>query len=353
MGEEVEAAGWSTGEIKEDGVPNNETPSPPVRAKGADLTGIFKQMDVRESVVPAKGASDSVSGSSLRGGATDLFRTTDLGRTASDPGFTQIFQSLGQPLGPSPGKTSGAGGSLSRPSQEVNAQQASGGTAMPMESPQAPAASSAGDFTRMFARLDGSGAKGGGSFETPYQELQAATPTAQPQPLGGGFTQLLRTLSSECSAALPIGGALPAGEYVTQPVTEGPGEFTRIISRSALRDASQREVQKESQTPGEPEVQTSVPAPVPPASGQRALPPGKPLQNLASQRQAISSLVGAGSASPLQQIASGVSSTPVFPVAETQRGGRLQEYVPWLLISNLFAMLVLILLVSLLLVHHH
>ena len=336
MGEENATAEGQTGEGTRHGVANHKTPSPPDVTKGADLTGIFKQMDMREP----------------RGGATDLFRTAEVGRAAADPGFTQIFQSLGQSRGPSVGQ---AGGQAPAASDSAATQisgllpaSAPGGAPMSAESHRAPAGVDAGEFTQMFERLDGPGAKSREGFGATYQDLQELRPGAQRQPMSGGFTQLLRTLSTESSAALPDGS-------VVQPAPGGPGEFTRIISRSALRDASQRESQREARTQSDSEVETSVPASGQPVSEQPPRPPVIPLQQVLSQGQAITALAsrGVGVGSHPQPIVSGVSSAPVSSIAETTRGGRLQEYVPLLLIANLFAMLVLILLVSVLLVHHH
>ncbi len=289
---------------------------------GADLIGIFKQVNVREA--SASPLEDRFRTSNKQAGtATDIFSTTTPESVGVEPGFTQIFDSLSESkvldqdrLAPSPR----AQDPLPSWSELTSS-----------KSRQSPHSDGAGDFTKLFDRLDTHGKEDAVSLQANYHEVPPLPPEPKP---GSGFTQLLRTLSSENDS--PADTGRENGSITVQPAPEAPGEFTRILSRSALRALSQRGTQNDTPKPDRSEPEEHIHLP-------RSLTHNLPINTSPSNF--------AGLRDPQ------VSSAPEPPFANAgvnlQRGGKLQEFVPLLLIANLFAMLVVILLVAIALFSHH
>ena len=268
----------------------------------SDLSGIFRQVPVGRNSQPRQPEKNP--------------------QPADEPGFTQMFQSLQD------------GGSASS-----NARVEQGGQArVPEAAREDPvsewSADPPGEFTRMFRPLRADARAQEFHVSSPYRERASHTRA----PTDGGFTQLLRTLSTEEAAGLPSERA-PLQE--AKPVPGEPGEFTRIVSRSAMREASLRE---QEQHAAEPQPQPAASA-VPSAFTAAALP--------------LSSLEGeaAGAqrfATPhiLQQPAAPAVPPAARAVPKSTAAGRLQQYVPLLLIANLFLTAIALILQAVALARH-
>lgn len=286
----------------------SEQASASPRTHGADLTGVFKQVTVPDS--QRKSASQP-------GGATDLFGTVPAQPAQSEQGFTQMFQSLGQKTEPIP-------------------------QAPPLQKKEVPSENAAGEFTQLFRRLDEPQKKE--SYPLPAFSAPEKTAASSPEQLGGGFTQLLRTLSKESHEELPVERPRP----IVQQTNEGPGEFTRIISRSALREAQQH-----------PQPNPEPAPPLTPQPAQVAEPQTTPPvlpQNIFANAQSFANMAPAPTpaAAPLAAMPSTLPVPPApapVPAAPQTAGGKLQEYLPLLLIGNLFLMLTVLALVVFLLFH--
>jgi hypothetical protein len=313
-----------------------------------DLTGIFKQVTIRESTQRA-GAEHSA-GVELRShppqgtGPAYAAHAEPHKRPADEEmGFTQMFQSLqgnvssephcadwNQPHRHAPGAHPAGGATFS-------AQEASAGDNWT-------SSNNPGEFTQMFQRL----------AETRHMPERSAPPSyytgpSSPEPaqMGGGFTQLLRTLSYEGTPEFPLEESAPPR---VQPTPQGQGEFTRIVSRSAMREAMLREEQQRNHSPAPQEPSASAPDP------QRTsdLP-----QQFVSAVAAMPPLPGSTPPLPPPGLPPAMASFP-FPLAPSSAqvlppsaSGRLQEYVPLLLIANLFLTLLTLIIVAVALSHQH
>ncbi len=293
---------------------------------GTDLTKIFKQVKVRET---AQSPSTPPTSNDPRD-ATEFFSPVISRRASEGEVSTQTFQSL-----------------------ETNTASSTAEPVPPMRgtqhhsSPQtaaasSPAIASSREFTRVFQRLDGERSRTADSTQRDFYDKPAP-----PRQVGGGFTQLLRTLSSEDNDQLPIYAPTP----IAQPLPEEPGEFTRIASRSALRGAADRERQERVQWTNDP-------------SDRYAHPQAAPvdLQQLVANGQHPSSMAGIGMPAsiplaPAISAATPLSAPAIAPPApqsqpQLQSGGKLQQYIPLLLIANLFALFLLMMLLFLVLLRH-
>jgi hypothetical protein len=200
-----------------------------------------------------------------------------------------------------------------------------------------------GEFTRLFQRLDHEEPTSARSAWAHMDERLSTAPSSSP--LGGGFTQLLRTLSAEAEAEVPAFPQAPA-PLLPQP-SNGPGEFTRIISGSMLREAQGRTGRPEAGTTARPE-EAQTPAPqiavnaAPPAAvpGMASAMPAAPPAMFAPQ-QLVSSPPPIAAMPPPQ-----ITAPPAPPA------NKLQLYIPLLLIANLFLMLLVLILVAFVLLHH-
>jgi hypothetical protein len=266
-----------------------------------------------------------------------------------------MFQSLAAPraLTNDAQKTAGAAGAS--PTDYEAAQRPTNGIS--------PSAQS--DFTRLFQGVDANS-----TDVTRTEESFPFRPNSTPlaQPVQGGFTQLLRTLSAEQNTDLPVGAPANLRTQEMASLASGPGEFTRIISGSMLREAQakgDRQEEPRMQPPPPQELQAGASA-----TSAAALPE----QALASHLAAPS----ASSAVPSQQgmpaaaahgLPSKMPSSPPhlpkikLPEALQHSAGqaapdaapptnKLHEYMPLLLIANLFVMVLVLILVAFFLLHH-
>jgi len=204
-----------------------------------------------------------------------------------------------------------------------------------------------GAFTQLFHRLDQESASPHLTSADTDERLHSS-PTAPPR--GGGFTQLLRTLSAETEAPPP---ASPTPVSFVPPLASGPGEFTRIISGSMLREAQGRmsvPVQAQASRAVPDNESAGVPAggaaPVTPVMPSPMVPTPQPLMPPPLPSIAASPMIASPSL-PLQ-----APPTPT-PGSQTQApvGGKLQSYIPLLLIANFFLMLLILILVVFVLLH--
>ncbi|MGI8773226.1 MAG: hypothetical protein ACR2JE_17525 [Acidobacteriaceae bacterium] len=205
---------------------------------------------------------------------------------------------------------------------------------------------SAGGFTQLFRSLDER--EGAPKANAP---LDARSPAASPvrQQAGEGldakpgeFTRLMQSLSKESSGDAPAGEKpltgvrpVPAASPSQPPAqaSTGPGDFTRIISSSMLREeAVMREEAANAPKPARPTAERPpAPPPVPPPSIPR--PP--------------SFAFGAPPAG-----AAPTPAAPQVPMPAPPSQSKLQAYLPVLLVINAFVLAVLILLVLFALRHH-
>ncbi|MGA7316821.1 MAG: hypothetical protein WBX22_22945 [Silvibacterium sp.] len=188
------------------------------------------------------------------------------------------------------------------------------------------------------------------------EPLMPPTPQspAAPNPAAGGFTRLLQTLSAEPAprqapqppvTQAPLAQPFPAPPMQQPPLAApsagGPGEFTRIISGSALRD-----------------LQGQGAAPVPPAAaappGRPGLPPMQfPPPPVFPQAQ-MPQMPHAAAPPPMPQFqpaAFPFPQPPALPPAPAPAQSKLQQYLPLILILNIFVLLVIVLILFFVLRH--
>ncbi|WP_446743443.1 hypothetical protein [Silvibacterium acidisoli] len=263
--------------------------------------------EVAKRIMPARPSDSAPSQSDMSG----IFRQVPVGRTLNDEqrqkhqkavddrGFTQFFQ-------PAQDGRSGSEVSNERGEEEVAWNQVPG----------------PGDFTRMFQPLPAEPKQESQSMNTPQQNARAP----RQSPMDSGFTQLLRTLSSEEPATFSSDAPVPP---LSTPPPSGPGEFTRIISRSAIREASMRE-------PLRP-VEENLPAQ--PRAVDTPSQSAAPLQGL-PQPQTY--------AQPLPP------ATPVTVPKQSTGSGedKMQRYVHVLVTANLLLTAMVLILVTVLLARH-
>jgi hypothetical protein len=161
-------------------------------------------------------------------------------------------------------------------------------------------------------------------------------PSAAPGAAAGGFTQLLKSLSAEPAASPQAPPPPVVPQAVAPPISStGPGEFTRVISGSALRD-----LQSQGAPPAAPGAAPTArpvftPASLPPAPH---LPPAPPLPH-----------AGAAVAPPTPNFAPPPFAFPPAPApappapAPPAEPGKLQKYLPLILVVNVFVLLVIVL----------
>jgi len=325
----------------------NEAPSPPAtesavapqlsRDRHVDLTGVFRQVAIEK---PRS--------------ATSIFA----GPAPSEPqddaalGFTQIFQALSQPEATSGGGTRRNAQTLQRVSEEEKALHAEWnqgahrggiGTDRRDDMPAIAKPPAPGEFTSLFSRLENEGARPASVSE--HMQPVRPAPDATPQ-FGGGFTQLLRTLSAEEPDVLARPGA-PAPYPSTAPSPSGPGEFTRIISGSMLREAQGRstipnaniaQAERASHNGAAPSEASPTPLPAAPAS-----PPPQATPPAVTPEQLMRMQNPTPAPSPLTAAPGLAAPTPAAP--QPPAPSRLQQNMPLLLIANLFVTLVLLVVV--------
>jgi hypothetical protein len=314
--------------------------------RNKDLSDVFRRVTVPE---PARLPSSNKAGTERQrtgpvndiSAARDVFWETTGSHPNSDPGFTTMFRSLAE-------KESSVDVGKNRVNENDRPAQSSAGEqivkwdrAARADERQPPVVEGPGEFTRLFERLDQQ--KGENIVQNQPIVYQS------PAKLGvqdhrGGFTQLLRTLSSENHAELPAQVPAP----LLHSPAEGPGEFTRIISHSALREAMDREERRDAPTASEPAAPVESRPEFPAAFvAAGATPPEiqiPPMMASIPASRPIEQVVAPPVAFPL-------SSTPTPP--QPQAPGWLQQHFPLLLIANLFLMLLILLLVVYVLLRAH
>jgi hypothetical protein len=309
----------------------------------ADLTGIFHK-------VPSEQLEDLPQSSARNSGRGELDPHPATSRQAEEAaemaaGFTRIFQSLS-----SSDRGSGEdkrGPYPTEPTQRNSGQPQSSEVRSSPVSPEfhPTRAPGEGEFTRLFRNLKREGSR------TSLNEEVLSPNGAAAVSQKGGFTQLLRTLSvEEQEAALPAEEHPAASPYAAgEPVSGEPGEFTRIVSGSLLREAQGRTL---------------------PALPLRTLPASFQAAEIAVPSPAPASLAGTPPPSPVsapiltpEQVVAPpavVPAAPALPAApaagpgnriQPEPPGNLQRYVPLLLIVNLFVMVLLLIAVVVLLLH--
>ncbi|WP_158792809.1 hypothetical protein [Granulicella sp. L60] len=316
---------------------------PPRPAGQLDLTGIFRKVAVESSVQSPQTAD--APGRPAREGQN----------TEAGLGFTQIFQSLAAPR-----------------ASTNDAQKAAGAAGTSLTDHEAGprltnemSSSAQDDFTSFFERVD--------ARSTDFKRIEEGFPfrTSSP-PLAepvqdGGFTQLLRTLSAEQDTGLPRD--LPVNPRTQEMAisSSGPGEFTQIISGSILREMQARvDRQDEPRIQATPagQLQAETLASHTPVPAEQRLAPHVPAPSVSSAVAPQQWMAAASAHSPSSQVSSLLAhSSQVVPQAMSPHSGgqvapaaapptnRLQQYIPLLLIANLFAMALVLILVTVLLLH--
>lgn len=296
------------------------------QAGAVDLTGVFKQITPSQEArrVPVDSPEGQL-GQETRS-ATNLLGIVPPKPGNSEVGFTQMFRALTE-------SESSLPSSMPQPPVSVKKEE------------RATEQAGKGEFTRLFQKLDSTGES------NPQREAlpgySSAVPSAYPEVREGGFTQLLRTLSTSSEVDLPSNHAQPAFHQEAK----GPGEFTRIMSRSNVREVQQSD-SGETASNASRQTATTIPA---------ELPPPRSPQDIFSNAQ----ISPDGRGNPFASIpstdpipaAAPVSSPAHIPSApnpfEGQKTGRLQEYLPQLLLANVFLSLATLVFVICLLLRGH
>jgi hypothetical protein len=261
----------------------------------------------------------------------------------TEPGsFTSLFQAVQnrpqpEPLHPSP---------LSERPRSVPQ------TDFMVPRPAKDSVANQGGFTRLFDTLSDDKRKDGpfsnpspnATFQQPIRE--SAPPQPPPMQSGPGeFTRLLQTLADPSGPqdlpAAQAGPGFPATPPPTTPPPQqsGPGEFTRVISNAAFREAQNQSGKGTS--PSVPPSQPSFPA-VP----QKPAFPAYPAPSAQPPRPAMPS-------TPAFQ----VPTPPAFPAPQPPApapppASKLQQYLPLLVVVNIFVLLIVVLIVIFVLRRH-
>lgn len=384
--------------------PAAPVPSSPVAAgqKPGEFTQLLSTLNnpilKAQSAPPEQPAPEAQQNSTAPGSFTQMFQTLSPNKPpaqASPPtaansepaaagGFTQMFQSLSGAKEPAPQPPPPAAPVNSGPGSFTQMFSQISGPGAPQEDPlsslkpqtpaasgfqfstptlganpfgstpsPAPAASAKGGFTQLFQAL-------GKEEAAPAKEpppLMPSPPVAPAQPsAAGGFTQLLQTLNSPQSASVPQPAPQPVPQPTPTPMpSSGPGEFTRVISSSMLREA-----QGQNPGAGGPPV---VPAASQPSSGQPAfqMPQAPAFPKMPAAAPPIQQLPhlnagGGGGAAPqmphFQPPAFQFPPAPAPAQPQPPAPGKLQQYLPLILIVNVFVLIVVILIVVFALRHH-
>ena len=209
-----------------------------------------------------------------------------------------------------------------------------------------PAPPAQGGFTQLFQALGNEDAAPP-KEPPPFMPPVAATPAP---PAAGGFTQLLRTLNTEAAPPQPQSVTpqpLPPAPPAPLP-SSGPGEFTRIISGSMLREAQGQNV-----PPGSPPVMPAQQGGAQPAAFQMPQPPAFPKIPTAPPPMPQMH-VGGGSAPQMPHLQPTAFAFPPAPAppAPQPAQSKLQQYLPLILVVNVFVLIVVILIVVFALRHH-
>lgn len=323
--------------------PPNPVAASPAPAAGPGTPGSFTQMF--QTLSPS-GAPQAVPVAPV---------APPSGQSSGPGSFTQIFQTL-SPNAPSVPEPPQASPFPAPPSFPSFSEPLKPPPVAPSIQPPSPP-SNQGGFTQLFNSLSGDGPQqpmpiasspplaAPSSFGTPAP-LPGA-PVAQPMQGGGEFTRLMRSLSDPPPA--PVNGppmAPPTAQPMPQPMPQaipqsGPGEYTRIISGSAMREAG-----------GGAPLPPMAPAAAPPqqAGGGFAMPPlpMKPphLAPPAMHAPAAHPPAAAGFGMP-QPFA-----PPAPPAASAVPQGKWQKYRPLILVVNGVLLLIVVIVLVFALRHH-
>jgi len=328
--------------------PATVPPSAPGQPSGAPRTGGPNNQPV---VQPASVASDETSGSP--GAFTQMFSRpavpSDVARRDEPGTFTQMFSKpAAGPATPAPLHGSGF------PSLRTEPLRAETDFGLGGARPADPALPAQGGFTQLFQALN--------------QEEARPTPPQTPLPpsapetaaAAGGFTQLLQSLSAPPAhpqaagipqakppappvANLPAANFPAAGEAAfpprsvpSPPASSGPGEFTRVISGSAFREAQAGAVAAPPSAAAPPAATGRPVIPMPAAMPPMAAPkPPVPAPHLAPPAFAFPPPAAA----------------PPPPAASAPTQSALQKYLPLILLVNVFLLLVIVLILVFVLRH--
>jgi hypothetical protein len=315
-------------------------------------------------VPPPEPSIGSESRSSEPGGFTQMFSKPAVPAEAvrrDEPGtFTQMFSKPAAPAAP-PAAQETAFPSLRTepPPAEKDFGWAAGRAAEPPVAAQ-------GGFTQLFRALNQEEAGSAKAPEAPLPPMQVAPQTSA---AAGGFTQLLQSLSTppaqgapgvdpaagipgipQSRPAAPPAGNFPAANFSgagttspaggpapSGPMPSGPGEFTRVISGSAFREAQAGAV-------GGP---ASAPLAAP-AAGRPSFPMPAAMPPMAAPKAPTPHLAPPAFAFP-PPAAPQAGPPPPAAAAPPQSG--LQKHLPLILLVNVFLLLVIVLILVFVLRH--
>jgi hypothetical protein len=310
-----------------------------------DLTGVFRK-------VPWQQLED-LPPSSMRNSGSDMAGSWPASSAHAEEvvamaaGFTQIFQSLSR----SSGRRSGEDEKEPFPAEPMSRdlwQRQSSEVLSSLTNPEAhpTQAPSDGQFTRLFSNLQREGSRTAVNEQTLLRSGEAVVSQK------GGFTQLLRTLSADQQDAAPSAGEQPvtSSYAASEPVSSGPGEFTRVISGSLLREAQGRTIP--AAPPRMPAASSAAEITVPSPTLLHANSPGTPRQvsvPILTPEQLMTPppAVPAGPVPPAAPVV-----IPANQIQQPSPPGTLQRYVPLLLIANLFVMVLLLVAVVVVFLRH-
>ena len=325
-----ENAGW--GKAQQD---RQMTEDKVIDRHGAtDTTGGFREVAVENKSHNSEPPANSLSPGGFSDGAGRSHSNQDdttLALAGGDVSFTQLFQSMSAKQAAEP----------QQPQEETEAswkdavsdKQQKGSSVSDFST----GSSSPGEFTAMFQSIRESSPvfdEGGSSSYTGNSR------SPEPNAIGGGFTRLLRSLSDDDVSASPFEMTPGAAE---KPAPHEPGEFTQIVSRSVMREALLRE----QQTPAAPETPAA-------SSRQGEIPQvdsaGRQNSSAAAPPLAMPMPSGPG----LQFLETTVPSSAIsHPARQGASVGRLQEYLPLLVMMNLAVSLFTLALVAITLLRRH
>jgi len=291
--------------------------------KPVDLTGVFRMVPAADTDYPMSNKSQKEEPQpNLASLPTSPFSQQTQPSDQTE-GFTKIFRSLSA-------SAAVADSSMVRGSESPTPAE------MPREASEPIAmfvSSSPGAKSTDFPEYR----EGDGSWGEPRYKREQPSGNGAPQ-MGGGFTQLLRTLSKDLDEPLPQPAMQEPAARSARDLS-GPGEFTRIISGSLLREAQGR-----------------TPTPVPQAPAEREIPVQEVSASAAISEALLAKAANVASSQPMaspQNLSSQylppppTASQPGIPSAPAAGTPlpfeKLQAYVPLLLVVNVFLMLLVLL----------
>ena len=222
----------------------------------------------------------------------------------------------------------------------------------PPPRPLEPAPVAQGGFTQLLHALN--------KEEPAAQHPEPFMPPSPPAPAApasgmGGFTQLLRTLSAE-PASPPVVQPAPMPPIqpapAPPPVSGAPGEFTRVISSSQMR-----EMQGQSITPGPPVLPPQSAASRPPLQfpSAPAFPAAPPMPQMQTPQMPVAHPPAAAPVPAMphfQPPAFQFPPAPAPPAPPPPAPSKLQQYLPLILVLNIFVLLVIVVILVFVLRHH-